>query len=321
MASPLRTVLGSHGQVAALKSGEVGVAGLELAFEDVKPMVDAYRRMARTAEFDICELAPTTYLVARARGVPITALPIPMTRRFRHAGIVRPAGSNIRSPKDLEGRRVGVRAYTVTASVWTRGILIDEYGLDPDKVTWVTDDEEHVPDVALPRNVEQAPAGRKLSDLMQAGELDAGFAGLAGIGEPPEGVAYQDLFADPAPLEADWFRRTGIYPIHGLITVRNDVIAANPELPQALMDAFAEAKRRYLDRVMSGAADDPEDKRYRKLAAVVGDPLPYGFTANRASLEALVHYAHRLGFLPDPEPLEALFLPVDPQTAAREMAA
>jgi len=319
MTSALRTVLGNHGQVAALKSGEVRVAGVELAFEDVKPMVDAYRRMARAAEFDICELAPTTYLVARARGTPITALPIPMTRRFRHAGVVRPAGSDIRTPKDLEGRRVGIRAHTVTAGVWTRGILMDEYGLDPAKVTWVTDDEEHVPDVALPPNVQKAPDGRKLADLMRAGELDAGFAGLAGIGEPPEGTRYDDLFDDPAPLEAEWFRRTGIYPIHGLITVRDDVLAAHPHLPGALMDAFEAAKRLYLDNVMSGEADGPEDRRYRKLAALVGDPLPYGFEANRASLEALVRYANRQGFLPDPEPLERLFLPVEP--VAREVAA
>lgn len=98
----LRTVLGDHGQVAALKSGEVDVEGFSLAFETIKPMTTVYRRMAREAEFDICELAPTTYLAARDQGVPITALPLPMTRRFRHSGIVRPEGSDIVVPKDLE---------------------------------------------------------------------------------------------------------------------------------------------------------------------------------------------------------------------------
>ncbi|MBC2666830.1 ABC transporter substrate-binding protein [Novosphingobium flavum] len=310
MTLTLSTVLGDHGQTAALKSGVVGVAGAELAFEAFKRMPDAYRIQARTAKFDVCELAPTTYLVARAAGTPITALPIPMTRRFRHAGVVRRADSPIREPKDLEGRRVGIRAYTVTAGTWTRGVLAEEYGLDTGKVQWFTEEEENVPDVALPPNVTRVE-GRRLADLFAAGDLDAGFAGLAGIGEPGEGESFIDLFENPAPLEAAWFRKTGIYPIHGLITVRDEVLAANPGLAPALMDAFVAAKRVYLDGVFSGALDGAEDKRYRKLAAVVGDPLPYGFSANRASLEALVRMSENQGFVSGLPPLEELFLPIE----------
>lgn len=310
MTTRLRSVLGDHGQTAALKSGEVTVPGYELAFETFKRMPDAYRIQARTAEFDMCELAPTTYLVARAQGAPITALPIPMTRRFRHAGLVRRADSDIREPKDLEGKRVGIRAYTVTAGTWTRGVLAEEYGLDTAKVRWFTEEEENVPEVELPANVTRVE-GCKLSEMFAAGELDAGFAGLAGIGDAPEDEQYLDLFEKPAPLEAEWFRKTGIYPIHGLITVRNEVLDAHPNLPQALMNAFVEAKRRYLDAVFSGARDEAEDRRYRKLADLVGDPLPYGFSANRTSLEALVRYSEGQGFVKHLPPLEELFLPIE----------
>jgi 4,5-dihydroxyphthalate decarboxylase len=306
-AKPLKTVLGDHGQTKALKSGAVPVAGYELDFVAVKPMQDAYRRMARTAEFDICELAPTTYLAAKAAGMPFTALPIPMTRRFRHSGLLVPVDSPIREPKDLEGRRVGVRAHTVTAGAWTRGVYTNEYGLDVSKVTWVVDDEEHVLGMQLPPNVVQAPDGKKLSQLIVEGGIDAGFTGAAGIGDDP-GIELRDLFPNPAELEADWFRRTGIYPIHGVIAVRDDVLAANPDLPKALLDAFTEAKRIYLDQIKSGEDTSAEAKRYARLSEVVGDPLPYGYEANRPSLDALVLYAKQQGFLPSDATAEAYFL-------------
>ncbi len=307
----LDIVLGNHGQTAALKDGRVGVDGVDLNFLSVKPMTDAYRRMARTAEFAISELAPTTYLAARAKGAPITALPIPMTRRFRHAGIVLPENSPVREPKDLEGRKVGVRAYTVTAALWTRGVLQNDYGVDLSKITWVTDDEEHVLGLDMPSNVVAAPAGRSLAQMMAQGDLAAGFTGVPGVGATPEGRTYTDLFPNPKPLEADWFKRTGVYPIHGVITLRNDVLDAHPDLPRKLYDAFVEAKQLYLDAVMSGAADEDEDRRYRKLAELVGDPLPYGMADNKASLDALVLYAQQQGFLPAHLTVSDLFL--DPQ--------
>jgi 4,5-dihydroxyphthalate decarboxylase len=307
----LNIVVGAHGQVAALKDGRVSVDGVALNFLQVKPMTDAYRRMARSAEFDISELAPTTYLAAKAKGAPITALPIPMTRRFRHAGMMLPENSSIREPKDLEGKKVGVRAYTVTAGVWTRGILQNEFGLDISKVTWVVDDQEHVLGLDLPSNVVQAPKGRSLAQMFVDGELDAGFAGIAGIGTAPEGRTYHDVFPDPKPLETAWFKKTGIYPIHGVIAVRNEVLDKHPDLPKRLYDAFVAAKKIYLDAVMSGEAADDEDKRYRKLADLVGDPLPYGMADNRASLDALVQYAQQQGFLPARYTVSDLFL--DPQ--------
>ncbi len=144
----------------------------------MKRRPDAYREMARTQPYDVREMAPTSYLMAVAAGAPITALPIPMTRRFRHRGIQRRRESAIRTPRDLEGRRVGVRAYAVTAAVWTRGILADEYGVDLDTIERLTEEDENVRSFVPPANVRRVPAGQTLAALMKAGQLDAGFAGL-----------------------------------------------------------------------------------------------------------------------------------------------
>ena len=208
-------------------------------------------------------------------------------------------------PKDLEGKKVGVRAYSVTTGVWTRGIFINEYGLDSSKVTWVVDDEEHVTSLKLPPNVIHAPEGKSLQSMMAAGEIQAGFTGPAGVGRagppignwdmnaPTGGAAgtYPELLANVEQVEADWFRRTGIYPIHGLIVVKDEHIKRYPWLPRSLMNAFVTAKKPYLEGIKLGRGDSPEDKRYRSFFSLMGDPLPYGMAANRPSIEALVTYA------------------------------
>jgi 4,5-dihydroxyphthalate decarboxylase len=286
----LSIVLGRHGQVRDLRDGTVAVEGCELEFVDVERMPDAYREMARRQPYDVCEMAPTSYLMAKAAGAPITALPIPMTRRFRHAGVRTRPGSGIGHPKDLEGRRVGVRAYAVTAAVWTRGIYAEEYGLDLGKVTWLTQEEENVPGTALPPNVRRVES---LADLAERGELDAAFAGLAGVDLGDE------LIPDAREREREWFQRTGVYPLHGVIVVRDELL----HLAAALFEAFTRAKENYLAR----AATTQEDLRYRTLSELVGDPLPYGLKENAPSLAALVRYAHRQGLIPAEPPVDRVF--------------
>src|SRR6201991_2969925 len=121
----------------ALKNGSVPIRGIAPEFVNVVPQIAAFRRMVRDLEFDVCELAPTTYIIARSFGAPYVALPIFVMRRFHHAGLLVRPDAGIKTPKDLEGKKVGVRAYSVTTGVWTRAVLIDEYGLDSSKVTWV----------------------------------------------------------------------------------------------------------------------------------------------------------------------------------------
>jgi len=307
MTESLSTVLGRHGQVADLRSGAVTVDDCDLRFVDVRRMPDAYRDMARSQPYDICEMAPTSYLMAVAAGAPITALPLPMTRRFRHAGLQRPAGSDLRTPKDIEGRRVGVRTYAVTAGVWTRGIYADEFGVDPATVTWLTAEEENVRSAPLPANVHRIDPGTSLADLLRNGELDAVYGGLAGIGASADAFELTDLVIDADELERQWFERTGIYPLHGVIVIRDDVLDRLPWLPAALFDAFVRAKQKYLRRIESDAAAEAEDRRYQRLSELVGDPLPYGLEENAESLAALVRYARRQGLIAEEPPIENLF--------------
>src|SRR5215510_13437796 len=178
----LNIAIADYGHTRALKSGEVPIKGIEANFVQVVPIIGAFRRMVREVEFDVCEMAPTTYMIARALGAPFIALPVFIMRRFHHGGFVVRPDSGIAAPKDLEGKRVGVRAYSVTTGVWTRGILTNEYGLDSSKVTWVVDDEEHVTQLQLPPNVVSVADGQSLAGLMAAGNLAAGFTGNAGIG-------------------------------------------------------------------------------------------------------------------------------------------
>lgn len=319
----LSVALGGYQHVRALVDGSVPVHGHGVEEVRVRPIIGAYRRMIRDLEFDVCELAPVSYLMALQEGVPLTAVPVFLNRRFHHGDIQCAAGSGIRVPKDLEGRRVGVRAYTVSTGVWVRGVLSNEYGVDVDKITWVVDDDDHIEGRA-PANVERVTDGRSLGELLRAGEIDAAFTGNAGTGragapkagwtaaaEPATGgsgsasggsaagdadadAGPYPLFADAEVLGADWYLRTAIYPLHSLVAVRTDLVTADPGLPTALYAALAESKRRQL-------AADPEwtelPRLGRQARQIGGDPIPYGVRENRTSLEALVRYSREQGLL------------------------
>jgi len=322
----LKIAIASYGHTCAVKLGDVRIDGIDPAFVEVVPIIGAFRRMVRDVEFDVCEMAPTTYMIARALGAPFIALPIFLMRRFHHGGFVVRPDSGIKVPKDLEGKKVGVRAYSVTTGVWTRGIFVNEYGLDSAKVTWVVDDEEHVTTLKLPANVVHAPEGKSLQSMMKVGEIQAGFTGPAGVGRagPPisgwdkAGAAaaaadtYPELIADVEKVEADWFRRSGIYPIHGLIVVKDEHIKRHPWLARSLMNAFVAAKKPYLEELRRGQGDSPEDKRYRNFLSLMSDPLPYGIAANRPSIEALVTYSLQQELIPSRPQLDRVFVDIDP---------
>lgn len=303
----LKVAVGDYGSTEGVRRGRIPIRGVEPSFEPGGNMIAAYRRMVRETAFDVCELAPTTYLLARAAGARYRAIPAFLMRHFHHHGVVCRGRAGIAVPTDLHGKRVGVRAWSVTTGVWTRGILAEEHGLDPAQVTWVVDDEEHVSSLRLPANVVHAPAGRRLADLFAAGEIDAGIGGNAGLGASrPEDC--HELFADAAEREADWYRRTGIYPVHALVVIRDEVLTAHPWLAGAVYEALRAARDDYVERLGSGAADGPDDRRYRAIAEFAGDPLPYGLEANRPALEKLIDYALEQGLIrerPTPEDLFA----------------
>jgi 4,5-dihydroxyphthalate decarboxylase len=322
----LKIAVADYGHTRAVKSGAIPIEGVDPDFVQVVPIIGAFRRMVRDLEFDICEMAPTTYMIARARGAPYIALPIFLMRRFHHGGFVVRPDAGIRKPKDLEGKKVGVRAYSVTTGVWTRGIFVNEYDLDSAKVTWVVDDEEHVSTLKLSPNVVHAPEGKSLQSMMASGEIQAGFTGPAGVGRagPPIGNwdmnaptggdtgTYPELIANVEQVEADWYRRTGILPIHGLIVIKDAHLKTYPRLARSLMDAFVASKKPYLEKLKLGEGDSVEDKRYRKFLALMNDPLPYGISANRDSIEALVTYALQQELIPSRPQLDQVFVDIDP---------
>jgi len=184
----------------------------------------------------------------------------------------------------------------------------------------VVDDEEHVTEMPLPPNVIHAPEGRSLADMMADGELAAGFDATAGIGRTgnPTGgckvveANYPDIFPNAEELEADWYRRAHIYPMHGTIVVKDAVLKEHPWVAQSLFGAFSEAKRQWLERLHAGQATTATDKRYLALTRIVGrDPLPYGMEANRPTIEALEETAFKQELTPRRMKMSEIF--VDPE--------
>lgn len=301
----LKTVTRTQGNNAALKSGAVQPQGFGFDFEEVPVLVQAFRRMVRALEFDISEMALTTYLVAKEHGVRFTALPIFLVRGFHHGAIVYNPDSGINGPADLEGRRVGVnRGYTVTTGVWARAILQREYGVDLERVTWVLSGDEHVADYRPPANVVAIEAGRTLEEMLLGGEL------AAVIGADLASPQLAPLIPDPDEAGFEALRRRGLYPINHLVVVRDELLEARPELGADIFAAFAQAKGRYVEQLRAGAlaAPTPTDQMYQRVLEITGaDPLPYGIGPNAAMLEELLGHAVDQHILTRRPALEELF--------------
>lgn len=307
----LTVVLGDYPHAQPLLDGDVAIDGYPVEPVEVTPVIGAYRRMIRDLEFDVCELAPVSYLMARQEGIALTAVPVFLNRRFHHGDVQCAAHSGIRVPRDLEGRRVGVRAYSVSTGVWVRGVLREEYGVDIDRITWVVDDDDHVAG-RVPANVERVTDGRSLGDLLRAGEIDAALTGNAGTGRAgapragwtaaAEAEAGSDdspypLFPEAGTLAVDHYLRTGVYPLHSLVAVRSELVERDPHLATRLYAAFADSKRRHLAARPAWSA---VPRLARQGQQIGGDPVPYGIEANAPSLNAMVRFAKEQGLL-DPE--------------------
>lgn len=311
MAEPeLRTVTRTQGANRALKNGAVTPRGYRLAFEEIPVLVQGFRRMVRGLEFDVCEMALTTYLVAKEHGVRFTALPVFLVRGFHHGAIRIERGAGIRHPKDLEGRRVGVnRGYTVTTGVWARAILAEEYGVDLDSITWVLSGDEHVAAYRPPANVVPAEPGSTLPELLATGDL----AAVVGVEAAPEsGIELAPLLPDPAEAGLRALRERGLHPINHLVVVRDELLAEHPDLAAELFDAFARAKREYVDLLRADAVEQPtaNDRTNRLVMETTGaDPLPYGLAPNREVLERLLRHAVDQHILSRPPRLDAVFAP------------
>ena len=284
----LKTVTRTQGNNQALKDGSVRPRTFDFDFVEVPVLIDAFRRMVRGLEFDICEMALSTYLCAREHGTRFTALPIFLVRAFHHGAILVNNKAGIATPKDLEGRRVGVnRGYTVTTGLWARGVLQQEYGVDLSRITWVLSGDEHVAEYRPPANVVPIEAGKKIADLLIAGEL------AAAVGVDVEHPDVEPLIPNAAEAGLQALRARGHFPANHLIVVRDELLAADPGLAADVFEAFAESKRRYVERLKAGQIEQPTamDRLHLRVMEITGrDPLPYGIEPNRAMLEEWVEH-------------------------------
>jgi 4,5-dihydroxyphthalate decarboxylase len=307
MAGPkLKAVTRTQGNNQALKDGTVTPKTFEFDFVEVDPLIAAFRRMVRGNEFDICEMAITTYICAKAHGKPMTAVPVFLVRAFHHGATLYNTVVGINKPKDLEGRRVGVnRGYTVTTGVWARAVLQQEHGVDLSKVTWVLSGDEHVAEYRPPANVVPIEPGKKMGDMLAAGEL------AAAIGVE---VDYPDVMPlIPNALEAGLaaLRRNGHYPINHTVVIKDELLAKHPDLAADVFNAFAESKHVYLDRLKAGKIAKPTevDEMHRRVMEITGDPLPYGIAPNRRVIEELIGHAVTQGIITKPVTADELFVP------------
>jgi len=295
-----------HDRVAALHDGRVGVPGVALDCH-VLPTTRLFPIAVQEARFDVTELSVSSYVLQVSRGTgAYTAIPAFVSRAFRHNGFFARAGSGIESPADLDGKRVGVPEYQMTAALWMRGILADEYGVGPTAIRWRTGalDEgirhERL-ELDLPPGMVVDPIrdGETLQDLLLAGEID----GLLAPKPPAAFLAgdprIQRLVPDFEAAERGYYRRTGFFPIMHLIALRKTLAQANPWLPRALLDAFTQARNLAMARLREiwlGSANRLTlpwlgASMERTLETMGTDYWRYGFAANRAELAAICAYS------------------------------
>lgn len=282
----LTAVTRTQGNNSALKQGLVRPKRVDLQFEEVPVLVQAFRRMVRGLEFDVCEMAISTYLCAKAFGVRFTAIPVFLVRGFHHGAIVCHPGSGVNRPKDLEGREVGVnRGYTVTTGVWARSVLAREHGVDPGAVTWRPSGDEHVAAYELPGNVVPLPPGRELRDLVAGDEL------AAVVGVEADRTGLEPLISDPEEAGYRALVDRGHYPINHLVVVKDELLDADPDLAVDLFDAFTESKLQYVAALRERTIESPTsaDRMYARVMELTGaDPLPYGIEPNQAVISELL---------------------------------
>lgn len=301
----LTIAIGNYGLTKPLKDGTVRPNGLELEYIQVDPIVAAMRRMVRGLEFDISEMAFTTYLCAKTCGKPITAIPIFLTRNFHHWAIFHNVKSGITKPKDLEGRTVAVhRGYTVTTGLWARGILQTEYDVDLKTITWAPSDDEHVAEYKAPANVDYSNRGKAISELLVSGKIPAAVGDVR-VDSPD----VQPLIPDARNAGFAYFHKTGVYPINHGVVIKDSILRENPEIARELFQAFGAAKKNYLAHLAAGQDLLPADETALALGKVVGDPFPFGIAANGKALETVVQFAVDQQVIPKKFAIEQFFAP------------
>lgn len=304
----------------ALQTGRVAPAGIELDFQVVE-LTELFRRMAQDAEFDVAEMSASTYMMMVGEGDDrLVGIPVFPSRAFRHNMIFVNTEAGIERPEDLKGKSVGLVDYQMTAALWVRAFLEEDYGVTPADVDWryggiytpeYQERRRHEPPPGV--SVSRIPADQSLTSMFAAGELDA-FVTFDPAPYRDGAPGIRRLFRDYRAVERDYFTRTGFFPIMHMVVVRRDVYEANPWVATSILEAFVESKRLGLARmrdVNALAVTLPwiEDELDEVDELFGGDPFPYGFEQNRAILEAMTRYSHEQGLTARKLDPEELFAP------------
>lgn len=310
----LTIACGDYEIIRPLKEGVVRPDGIELVFLTQMDSNTRHHRFMHGREFDIAELSASTYLVSRGLGQEFMSLPVFLHRRFRHGMVYVNTASGIRTPKDLEGRRIGLKSWTNTATLWMRGILASEYDVDLRSITWTTDLDEHVDGFAPSTEfrVARLSDDQSIEDMLAAGDIDALLH--PDIIEPMlrKDPRVARLFPDPKAEQIAYFTKTGIFPIMHVTTIKPEVLERHPWVAHSLMAAFDKAKALTMRRM--------ENPRIVPLAlwreewetqqALFGaDPWAYGLTpSNITNLQQLIEYAYNQRLTSRQLTIEELFL-------------
>jgi len=318
---PITVASGDYDRIRAVKDGRVKVDGCAVAYHVVEPN-ELFVRNLRHQEFDVSEMSFSTYVALRDAGrAHYTAIPVFLSRAFRHSAIFVRSDRGIATPADLAGKRVGTAEYFTTMLVWMRGLLADEYGVAPSDLHWCVGAAETpsrdatslepVPGV----EIEAIAAGKTLAGMLAAGEIDALFAA-----RPPScflrgAPNVARLFPDYRAVEQAYYRKTGIYPLMHAVGIRNSLIERHPLMAVRLFDAFAGAKDLAVaefEKLSAFALTLPWiEAEYRATQAVLGNDIwPYGIAANRRAIDTLCRYLHEQGFTRRQMAADELFAPM-----------
>lgn len=307
----------AYDRIAALRDGRVQPEGIDLR---IIPLVveETFWRQLHHVEFDASELSFSSYTISRSRGeLPLLAIPVFPSRYFRHSCIfVNP--DRIKRPEDIKGRRMGVPEYQMTAAVWIRGMLADEYGVQPRDVEWFSGGvmqpgrEEKLP-LNLPPHTKLTPVkDRSLNDMLLSGDLD-GYIG-ARVPEAYDQGKVVRLFPDYETVEMDYYRRTKVFPIMHVLAIKESILEQNPWVAMSLFKAFREAKDRCLEEMLDSSALQyalpwmwPSLERARSVMGY--DIWPYGVEPSRATLDKFVEYMDVQGLTKRRMTVEELFAP------------
>jgi 4,5-dihydroxyphthalate decarboxylase len=303
---PLTLACWDYDRTEPLRDGRIRPDGIDLTYLSL-PVEETFFRMARYREFDAAEMSLSSYVLTLFQDAPFVAIPVFPSRAFRHNGIYVNADAGITRPEDLRGRLVGVPEYQVTAAVWIRGILAEHHGVPVESVRYRTGGLHSAGRVEklrldLPGSVDVTPIppDRTLTEMLANGEIDA-----LHTPRTPRPYAEGDrrvrrLFTDPAAVEADYFSRTGIFPIMHVIALRRDVHEARPWIARSLYTAFEQARVETMRRMEETAASRyllpwlyAETERTRRL---MGDDFwTYGLKGNEPTLSTFLRYSHEQG--------------------------